>query len=175
MNEEQFSIEKRLKEKFAVEDLGWRIMRSGTKKNGDLWALCLCYVDNRAIQDRLDRVCGFNMWKNEFQVLPGMGVLCGLSIKIKDEWITKWDGGDFRPDHSKDGHKLILRGGISDSSKRAASAWGIGRYLYGNKEAFAQINKNGKFNGKLKDKGNDIYFKWNPPILSKEFLPEVKQ
>jgi hypothetical protein len=51
-------------------------------------------------------------------------VICTLSIKVGDAWISKEDGGensDIEP----------VKGGLSDAFKRAAVSWGIGRYLYG--------------------------------------------
>lgn len=44
-------------------------------------------------------------------------------MKFGDEWITKWDGAD-------DSNQEATKGGLSDSMKRAAYQWGIGRYLY---------------------------------------------
>ena len=44
-------------------------------------------------------------------------------MRINDEWITKYDGANDTKIES-------TKGGISDSMKRAAVQWGIGRYLY---------------------------------------------
>lgn len=85
----------------------------------------LPYVTARAIQDRLDAVCGPHNWKNEFRPweVGTPGVLCGLSIKIGDEWVTKWDGAEQTDIEA-------MKGGLSDAMKRAAVQWGLGRYLY---------------------------------------------
>lgn len=48
--------------------------------------------------------------------------ICGLSIKIENEWITKWDGADNTDIES-------TKGGISSSFKRAANLWGLGLEL----------------------------------------------
>jgi hypothetical protein len=130
MNEKKL---KQLAEPFAAGDLEWRIQKAGNK-NGSYWALIVPYVDNRAIQDRLDAVCGIAGWKNEFSSTPNeKGTLCGISIRIKetegnlkmiDEWLTKWDGSD-------DTNIEATKGGLSGAMKRAAVQWGIGRYLYG--------------------------------------------
>ena len=56
---------------------------------------------------------------------PVASQLCGLSIydEEKREWIEKIDGAENTDFES-------IKGGISDSFKRAAVLWGIGRYLY---------------------------------------------
>lgn len=155
------SLEK-LKEPFPPSEVSWRIGQAGKKQNGDIWAKVLAYIDNRNIQDRLDSVVGPQNWKNEFLFVPG-GVLCGLSIKLEGEWITKWDGSD--PSDIE-----AFKGSISDSMKRAAVQWGIGRYLYELGETWAQIvdqRAEGAHyaNCKVKVKGTDewVQFHWLPP------------
>src|SRR4051812_744156 len=75
----------------------------------------LPYVTNRAIQDRLDSVVGPGNWKNEFREWGqgSPGVLCGLSIRVGEEWITKWDGAEQTDIEA-------VKGGLSDAMKRAA-------------------------------------------------------
>lgn len=48
--------------------------------------------------------------------------LCGISVKIDNEWVTKWDGAENTDIES-------VKGGISSSFKRAANMWGIGLEL----------------------------------------------
>ena len=43
-------------------------------------SMCLAYVTNRAIMERLDAVCEPQNWKNEFKPAPEGGILCGISI-----------------------------------------------------------------------------------------------
>lgn len=110
-------IETKLKAPFRPDEIEYRITATANGKG-----LAVAYVQNRAIQNRLDEVLGFTNWKNEFSVID-KGKICGLSLRINDEWITKYDGaGDTKIEATK--------GGISDSMKRAAVQWGIGRYLY---------------------------------------------
>jgi hypothetical protein len=116
----------KLKEPFDPFDIEWRIQSAGKSRTGKLWAILVPYVDNRAIQNRLDEVCGVDGWKNEFTYPSDKAVLCGISIKFgvtSPEWITKWDGA---------GETSIeaVKGGVSNAMKRAAVQWGIGRYLY---------------------------------------------
>lgn len=86
-------------------------------------ALALPYIQNRAVMDRLDAVVGHENWRNEFSAAPQGGVLCTLYIRVNDEWIGKQDAAENTDFES-------VKGGISDSMKRAAVQWSIGRYLY---------------------------------------------
>lgn len=151
---------RKLHGKFTPTDLEWRVQACGDK-NGKIWARCLCYVTNRAIMQRLDKVMHPQNWKNEYKEGPQGGVLCGLSIRVENEWITKWDGADNTEIES-------VKGGLSDSMKRAAVQWGVGRYLYNLEAGFADITESGIKSAKTKD---GKWFKWNPPTLPKWALP----
>lgn len=114
-----------LSKPFAPEDLEWRLQVTSRDKTS---GLAVPYVTNRAIQDRLDDVVGPENWHNEYQPWHGSGKhegqICGISIYFEGRgFITKWDGAedtDIEP----------VKGGLSDSMKRAAVQWGIGRVLY---------------------------------------------
>jgi len=157
---------KALNEPFRLDDIEWRIQSSGKGNNG-IWAKVLAYIDSRAVQDRLDSVCGPENWQNEIKVTEIGGhstVLCGISIRIENEWVTKWDGAeptDVEP----------VKGGLSASMKRAAVLWGIGRYLYRLKDNWATIDQDGANWGKTKD-GDQ--FKWDPPRLPDWALPSIQ-
>ena len=154
----------KLKEPFPFDDLEFRLQSCG-EKDGKFWGLVLAYVTNRAIQNRLDEVVGPENWKNEFTKGPDGGILCGLSIKINGEWVTKYDGAENT-------NIEAVKGGLSGAMKRAAATgWGIGRYLYNLKESWAVIapdGKKGKYTGQTKDKK---YCKWDPPALPAWALP----
>lgn len=152
----------KLHEPFSPHDIEWRVQSSG-EKNGKVWARVLAYVTNRAIQERLDNVCGPENWRNEFKESPVGGVLCGLSIRVGDEWVTKWDGAENTQIEA-------VKGGLSGAMKRAGVQWGIGRYLYNLPEGWAEITESGKHSGKTKD---GEWFRWNPPQLPKWALPEI--
>jgi len=157
----------KLQEPFQPREVEWRIGRSGCKKDGNVWALCLAYVTNRAIQQRLDDVLGPGGWKNEYAAGPSGGVICGLSIKVGEEWVTKWDGAEARDIEA-------VKSALSDSMKRSACQWGIGRYLYDLDEGWAEVSDNkmpGAKRAKCQGPGGDKWFYWLPPKLPSWALP----
>lgn len=159
----------KLKEPFDPEDLEWRVQRSGVK-NGKGWAMVLCYVTNRAIMDRLDEVCTPAHWSNEFKDAPGGegGLLCGLSIEVAPaKWVTKWDGAERT-------NVEAVKGGFSDSMKRAGVQWGIGRYLYNLETKFVQIVESGQHRIQIidKDTGEKMQGYWTDPTLPTWALPK---
>ena len=135
MTEEQAKL---LAEPFPFEEIEWRVLHVSKKKP---CAQVAAYVDSRAIQNRLDKVLGRENWQNRFVTVSGNGEqptahICELSIYYPDrqEWITKSDGAgctDIEP----------VKGGLSNAFKRAASMWNIGRYLYGLKDIWAEIDE----------------------------------
>ncbi|MFQ6978538.1 MAG: Rad52/Rad22 family DNA repair protein [Oscillibacter sp.] len=75
-------------------------------------------MTNRAIQNRLDEVCGPENWYNDFKPWHSNGKkeaqLCGIAIFFEGRgFITKWDGAE-------DSDIEAVKGGLSDSMKRAA-------------------------------------------------------
>ncbi len=157
----------RLRDPFPPSDVSWRIAQAGKGKNG-IWAKVLAYLDNRAIMDRLDEVVGPENWHNEFTTGPQGGVLCGISIRLGEEWITKWDGAENTDIEA-------IKGGLSDSMKRAAVQWGIGRYLYSLGDSWAQVSDDGAHfaSCKIKVSGKEehVNFKWDHPTLPAWALP----
>ena len=107
-------IEVALKRPFKLSQLKWRKGQGGS---GDL-----VYITARDVMDRLDQVFGIEGWGTNFDYIGGR-MICRLTCDVKGKVITKSDGAD---DSNIEGAK----GGISDSLKRAAVQWGIGRYLY---------------------------------------------
>ncbi len=112
---------------FPCGDIQWRVSHT-TKDKAKGFAIP--YVDKRAIQNLLDTVLGYENWKDETVTIMGQTAkeaahICKISIYFpeRNEWITKSDGAgstDYQP----------VKGGLSDAFKRAASMWGIARYLY---------------------------------------------
>jgi len=131
MNAEQ--IMNQLKNPFHPDDIEWRV---GSTTKDKTKGLALAYITNRAIQNRLDEVFGVFGWRNEFKEWKGVSQLCGISVKFEGEWITKWDGAD-------DSATEAVKGGLSDSMKRAAYQWGIGRYLYKLPQTWVKLKPQG--------------------------------
>lgn len=154
---------KALADFFPADAIEWRIQSCG-ESQGRVWAIAVPYVTNRAIQQRLDDVAGPENWRNEFQAGPAGGVICGISLRVTGEWVTKWDGAE----NTKGMEGGEVKGGLSAAMKRAAVQWGIGRYLYGLDQTFAQVNENGRFRGRTKDQKA---FRWDPPRLPAHVLP----
>jgi hypothetical protein len=123
---------------FAPDDLEWRLQRVVEAKE---LGIAVPYVTNRAIMGRLDDVVRPENWYNDFKPWHGAGrkeaQLCGISIRFGDEWITKWDGAE-------DSDIEPVKGGLSDSMKRAAVQWGVGRVLYNMDVVFVDVEKKGK-------------------------------
>src|SRR5262245_9269487 len=90
-------------------------------------ALAVPFVDARVIQDRLDEVLGVMGWQDRYECLPDGAVVCRLRVRLGSEWITKMDvGGQSEQPDEGDRRKAAF----SDSLKRAAVKFGVGRYLY---------------------------------------------
>lgn len=169
----QQEMMERLQEPFAPEDIEWRVQRS-MMIQGKAKAIVLAYVTARAIQQRLDEVCGPLNWKNSYNTWRENGVLCGIAIKYQGEWIEKFDGAD-------ETNVEATKGGFSASFKRTAAAgFGIGRYLYKLEEAWVDINDSKKtsndqyINAKIKNGNQDTWVKgyWTPPTLPEWALPK---
>jgi hypothetical protein len=99
------------------EHVKWRL-QSGNTKSG--WGRCVAYIDAMDAMDQLDNVIGADNWYDTYYLL-GQRWMCGITVVIEDGGaITKWDTGD---ESKSEGSK----GQVSDSFKRAARKWGVGR------------------------------------------------
>lgn len=151
-----------LREPLDPKFIDWRIQSSGMS-NGKPWGKALAYVDARGVQTRLDQVCGPDRWRVSYLHIPG-GVMCELSILCGDGWVTKSDGA---PETSIEAFK----GGISKALVRAASTWGIGRYLYDLPEGWAKFVTKGT-TGSKDAKIDGGFYSWLPPELPAWALPK---
>src|ERR1700761_191847 len=106
-------------EPFPIEAVSWRIGSTNADKTK---GMALCYLDARAVMDRLDTVCGPDCWQCKYTTAPGIAI-CDLGLRVAGEWIWKADGAGAT---DVEGEKGML----SDALKRAAVRWGVGRYLY---------------------------------------------
>ena len=127
-------IKEQLLAPFKPSEIEWRVGATNTDKTK---GIALPYLTNSAIQNRLDEVFGIDGWQNEFREWKGIHQICGLSCKINNVWITKWDG-------AQDTNMEPVKGGLSDSMKRAARMWGIGRYLTNIPNKWYKIKQQGR-------------------------------
>ncbi len=168
----------KLRDPFPAGDIEWRVRTTGMKRDGKRFCMVLAYITARAIQYRLDDVCGPENWRlEEPRILTINGksaFACGISIHIDDEWITKWDVCEPTSASGIDPAK----GGFSGAMKRAGAQWGIGRYLYYLDEDFAKVSDSkidGWNHAKIPaDKGGGSYY-WQPPRLPEWALPKESE
>lgn len=137
-------IQEGLQAYFYADEVEWKVQATSRDKTR---ALMVAYIQSRAIMNRLDAVLGIDNWRDEYAPGPNGGVICGLSLRIpprggKDhagagEWVTKWDGSDNTDIEA-------VKGGLSGAFKRAASKWGIGRYLYNLPKYWVDLDERGR-------------------------------
>ena len=153
---------------FSNGDIEWRISATTQDKSK---GLAVPYVTNRAIQNRLDSTVGIDGWQNEFRPWKdGKAQLCGISIYFQQQkqWLTKWDGAD-------DSDFESVKGGLSDSMKRAAVEWGVGRYLYGMTQIWVKVEQRGKsffIVDEEQPKLDKTHEDWVRKIQSKQTAPQ---
>lgn len=97
----------------------WRVQSFSKNKP---MASCVAYIDARDVMDLLDEVVGAENWQSDYKDV-GNGVFAGIGIKVDNEWVWKWDTGAESAIEKE-------KGEASDSFKRAAVKWGVGRFLY---------------------------------------------
>ncbi|PFV26841.1 hypothetical protein COL01_29635 [Bacillus thuringiensis] len=131
-----------LQAEFPFEQLGWKITHT-FESNGRIFAYIAPFVDARAIQDRFDEVFGIDKWQVSYEKWGEKATKCTISVFLNERWISKEDG-------SEESDYNAVKGGFSNSLKRAAVLWGVGRYLYNIKPHKVELTTLSK--GK-----NDIY------------------
>ena len=141
---------RKLSEPFDAWDIEWFL---GATLQDKSKGLAIPFITNRAVQERLDNVCGPDGWRNEYQALGERELfdknnqsigkkssqLCGISIwsETRQEWVTKWDGAE-------ESDIEAIKGSLSSAMKRAAVQWGIGRYLYYLESPWVEIEQQGR-------------------------------
>lgn len=112
----------KLLEPFPPDAVEWRAQ--SVTREAPHRAQALSYIDARCAMQRLDEVVGPENWQCRYQFSPdGKKTICEIGVKLDGEWVWKADGaGDTDVEAEK--------GALSDSFKRAAVKWGVGRYLY---------------------------------------------
>lgn len=97
----------------------------GVSKNGKQLP-SMSYITARQVQARLDEVVGPGNWSTSYFAHGNGAVECTLSIY----GVSKTDVG-YSNNPDRDDESEPLKAAYSDAFKRAAVAWGIGRFLYG--------------------------------------------
>lgn len=109
----------------------WRVQSFSKNKPS---AQCVAYIDARDVMDLLDEVVGHENWQDDYKDLGGQ-IFAGIGIKTGDGWwVWKWDTGSESNIEKE-------KGQASDSFKRAAVKWGIGRFLYSKDIIFVEANE----------------------------------
>lgn len=108
-----------LKNPFDPKFIKWRVGATNREKDK---GIALAYVDSREVMKRFDEVCDLDGWQSRLISTEG-GFICEIDIWIGDRWVTRANAA---------GNTKVepIKGGASDAFKRAASSWGVGRYLY---------------------------------------------
>jgi hypothetical protein len=115
---------------FNISDLEIRI---GSKSKAKDKATVLVYTSTQAIENRLDDVVGSENWEVDYEI-SGPGIIARLTILN----VTKASTFEV-----KDGDLGVTKGEAS-AFKRAASKFGLGRYLWSDsKQVWAELNDSG--------------------------------
>jgi hypothetical protein len=164
---------RRLSDPFPLEDIEWRVSRSGRNSKG-VYAMVLAYITARGVQARLDDVCGPENWRLEEPLMLDVNgktaFACGISILLDGQWVTKWDVAE--PTNVEP-----AKGGFSGAMKRAGAQWGIGRYLYRLDETFAEVSETQGSGrqwqyAKLTEKHGGGAYYWKAPGLPAWAMPK---
>lgn len=123
-------MNKELTAPIRPDEIEWRVQSA---KDGKM--TIVPYITNRCVMERFDKAFGATKWRSEFREIQN-GFICRLTVDYDGHVIYREDGA------SKTGIEPE-KGGISDSMKRAAVQFGLGRDLYNYPRV--QIADGGKF------------------------------
>ena len=130
----------KLRAPFPPDAVSWRV---GSTTQDKSKGMALAYLDARDVMARLDDVCGPDGWERRHPHVDKT-TTCEIAIWVEGRgWVVKADGaGDTQVEAEK--------GSLSDSFKRAAVNWGIGRYLYDVQSPWVELEAAGR-SYKIKD------------------------
>jgi hypothetical protein len=166
-----FELFNNLSAPFPIEFIEWRIgSTTGDKSKG----MALCYVDARAVMERLDSACNPGGWQCNYSQGVGGSIICNIGLRMQEgDWVWKADGAGAT---DVEGEK----GALSDAFKRAAVRWGVGRYLYDLKAPWVEIQPRGKSYfipdhevNKLNSIHENFVKKGREPVKAVQTLPNV--
>lgn len=117
-----------------------RVARCGMTTSGTSWAQLLLYMDGRVPARLLDESVGAMNWQVSYS---NGNANCTISIWDEDKgiWVSKENVGTASQYEAE-------KGLASDSFKRAAVYWGIGRELYSAGEIWTRAVKVAQKNGR---------------------------
>lgn len=127
----------RLAAPFPPEAISWRV---GSMTKDKSKARALAYLNARDVMRRFDEVIGPARWQTDYVAMPNgtfccrIGVLCDARGQNEGEWVWKANGADSTDIEG-------VKGGYSDSFKRAAVLWGVGQYLYDLDSPWVRVNE----------------------------------
>lgn len=144
----------RLAAPFPPDVVSWR--PGGTTKDGAK-AQALAYIDARDVQGRLDEVFGL-MWETEHYDAGDDHICCRITVTLPDgQKISRTNGcwvGNVEVTPSRDGKveskeedraDREAKWALSDAFKRAATLFGIGKYLYDMPSPYFPLNNFKRF------------------------------
>jgi hypothetical protein len=117
-----------LRDEFVKEmPYSWRLQSKTRDKSRGIY---VPYIEARDVYNKLDQVCLYG-WESAFKDVCG-NIFGGIGIVQENgSVIWKWDTGmRIEEDKSNKMYDQGAKGSASDSLKRAAVQWGIGRFLY---------------------------------------------
>jgi hypothetical protein len=116
-----------LRRPFAPNAIKWKIQSAGPKNGNKEWAVVVAYIDARLVSERLNLVCP-DIWYPRYKAIEGGGdrMWCDLTVGVlpSGEPNTRGDIGIGQGQEDKS------KGMVSDSLKRAAVHFGVGRPIY---------------------------------------------
>jgi len=127
----------------------WRVQSYSDRKP---IATVMAYIDVRDVQEVLDAYCDYG-WHRKHQMLDGR-LYCSIGIEMPNGTIQ------WREDCGTESNTEKEKGQASDSCKRSAVNWGIGRFLYDmdiQYVAASDVKGTGKYPHPVDEQGKRIY------------------
>lgn len=114
--------------------LGWRKIGEHLRKPMDVkqrpgrGSQKFDYITARQVADRLDTVIGPGNWETRFMVVSSEKAVveCTITIFGQEKSDVGYPNNPGKPEQEEEPFKAAY----SDAFKRAAVAWGVGRFLY---------------------------------------------
>ena len=124
------NILSQLRQPFEPSTIQWRVGATNKDKSR---GLALAYADSRQYQERLDNLFGLD-WSVRYAPVSDRSVICELTLTLDDKYVTR----------SATGNGEDLPSAEAQAFKRACSAFGLGRYLYGTGQRWEAITAQGR-------------------------------